>query len=128
MLPKKNRADRKTVEKIFKEGRFVNSSNLTLKFVLSHPNSLLIKERGFPQISFLSPKTASKKAVVRNLLRRRGYAILSKHFGKFPVGFLGAFIFGKKSVEVFGGRKNKKYNPILNLDLEVKTILTKLRF
>ncbi len=132
MLPKKNRLDRNMVEKIFKEGRFVNSANLSFKFIL--PPRLPTSPQPSPcqgeggRISFITPKTASKKAVVRNLLRRRGYNVLKKHFSIFPAGFAGAFIFGKKSVVVFGGRKNKIYNPIQNLEAEVKNILSKIRF
>ncbi len=134
MLPKKNRADRKTVENIFKTGRFVNSQNLSLKFILD-PLALqaLPLSRGREvRISFIAPKTASKKAVDRNLLRRRGYAVLKKYFKKFPAGFSGAFVFGKKSMEVFGGRKlarrggSKNYNPINNLEKEIENILNKI--
>ncbi|MEI8270808.1 MAG: ribonuclease P protein component, partial [bacterium] len=64
MLSKKNRVNKKLIDKIFKEGRFVNSPNLTLKFIK--------EESLYPKIAFISPKTASKKAVDRNLLRRRG--------------------------------------------------------
>ena len=118
MLPKKNRADKKLVEKIFQEGKFINSPNLTLKFI---KEKILV-----PQISFITPKSVSKKAVERNLLRRQGYFILKKYFHKFPVGFSGVFIFGKKSMEFFGGRKNKKRNPIKNLEDEIKNILNKI--
>ena len=119
MLPKKNRLDKKIVENIFKNGSFVNSSNLTLKFISN-------KNTTPPRFSFITPKTASKKAVVRNLLRRRGYTVLKKYFKNFHNGFVGAFVFGKESVEVFGGRKNKTYNPILNLENEIKNILSKI--
>ena len=68
MLPKKNRADRKAVEKIFKEGKFINSQNLTFKFL---PNSSTL-----PQISFIVPKNVAKLAVKRNYLRRLGYSAL----------------------------------------------------
>ena len=119
MLPKTNRADKKAIERIFKEGRFISSPNLTLKFINS-------KSPETSKISFISPKTTSKKAVVRNLLRRRGYAVLEKHFDSFPSGLLSAFIFGKKGEKVFGGRKNKDYNPIQNLENEIKIILNKL--
>jgi len=118
MLPKKNRADRKSVERIFKEGRYVNSNNLTLKFIQI--------ESAYPQISFVVPKTVSKKAVIRNLLRRRGYAVLKPYLGVFPVGFTGVFLFGKKSKDIFSGRKNKIRNPIQNLENEIKIILSKL--
>jgi len=106
MLPKKNRVDKKTIEKIFKEGKFVGSPNLTLKF--------LITNRDKNQISFITPKIVSKKAVKRNLLRRRGYAVLEKYFNKFPAGFLGVFIF-------------KKYQDnILIIENEIKNILSKI--
>ncbi len=107
MLPKKNRADRKDIEQIFKVGRFVNSPNLTLKFIKNH-------ESFPPRISFLTPKTVSKKAVIRNLLRRRGYSALEKSFYKLPKGLLGVFVF-------------KKYqDDILILEHEIKTILNKI--
>ncbi|MES2023461.1 MAG: ribonuclease P protein component [Patescibacteria group bacterium] len=135
MLPKKNRLDRKLVENIFKNGRFLNSLNLSFKFLpqqsnTPHPNPLLIKERGQnanTRISFITPKTASKKAVIRNLLRRRGYAVLKKYINHLPSGFTGAFVFGKKSVENFGGKKKTNYNPIQNLENEIKNIIAKIR-
>ncbi|MFZ2072675.1 MAG: ribonuclease P protein component [Minisyncoccia bacterium] len=122
MLSKNNRADKKAVDQIFKEGRFVNSTNLTLKFIN------LLQKNTHPRISFIVPKTVSKKAVVRNLLRRRGYAVLRKYFKQFPSGFLGVFIFNKKGGEVFSGRKNKNKNPIKELENEIKLILNKLNY
>lgn len=107
MLPKKNRAGTKAVEKIFKQGKFLNSPSLTFKFILT-PDS------GTPRISFIVSKTVSKKAVSRNFLRRRGYNVLKKYINKFPVGILGVFIF-KKSI-----------NSILEIEDEVKTILKKI--
>ncbi len=118
MLPKKNRNSRKTIEQIFKSGRFVSSPNLTFKFT--------IKEDSEKMVSFITPKTISKKAVVRNLLRRRGYAVLKKYFEGLPTGLSGVFVFGKKSLEIFGGKKSKKYNPIQNLENEIKVIIHKL--
>lgn len=118
MLPKVNRNNRKDIEQIFKSGRFVNSLNLTLKFKKISNNK--------KAISFITPKTVSKKAVVRNLLRRRGYAVLKKYFDEFPVGFMGVIIFNKKSAEIFGGRKNKTFNPINNLDNEIKILISKI--
>ncbi len=118
MLSKKNRVNKKLVDKIFKEGRFINSPNLTLKFIKD--------EYTTPRISFIAPKTASKKAVDRNLLRRRGYFIIKKQLGRFPANFTGAFVFGKKSMEFFGGRKNKTKNPIKNLENEIENILNKI--
>jgi len=106
MLPKKSKLDKKTVEKIFKEGRFVNSLNLTLKF-------LILQEEN-RQISFIVPKNVAKLAVKRNLLRRKGYLALEKYFKNFPAGFLGVFIF-------------KKYqDDILVLENEIKNIFSKI--
>ena len=120
MLPKNNTADRKTVEEIFKKGRFLNSTNLSLKFFID-------SEKKGITISCITPKTASKKAVVRNLLRRRGYVVIKKHLQSFPTGFTGALVFGKKSNEAFGGVKTKLRSPIQNLEHEFNSILSKIR-
>lgn len=88
MLPKKNRADKKAVEKIFREGRYLISPNLTFKY-LRNDNSAA------PRISFIAPKSAAKLAVKRNLLRRRGYTVLGKYISHFPAGLSGVFIFKK---------------------------------
>ncbi len=116
MLPKKNRADRKLVNKIFKaclpngrEGRFLNSPNLTFKF--------LQNKAGLTQISFVCPKSIAKRAVDRNLLRRRGYSALKSYLPLFPVGLKGVFVFNKKGL---------KENTILILDNEIKNILKKI--
>lgn len=107
MLLKKNRADKKTVEKIFKMGRFVNSPSLTFKFILSDAHSA-------PRISFIAPKSVAKLATKRNFLRRRGYSTLMKHLKDLPLGLTGVFIF-------------KKFEDnVLILENEIKTILNKI--
>ena len=88
MLPKKNRVDTKMVGEIFKGGKFINSPNLTFKFILTNQSSA-------PRISFVAPKGIAKSAVKRNLLRRRGYAVLKKYIAHFPLGLLGVFLFKK---------------------------------
>ena len=113
MLSKKKRADRKDIEQIFKDTRFISSQHLTLKFVLA-------KKKDLPRISFVVPKTVVKRATGRNLLRRRGYAVLEKYLNKFPPGFKGIFVFGKKSIEIFGQRKNKGKNKTQDLAIELK--------
>ena len=106
MLPKKNRADKKAVETIFKEGKFLNSPSLTFKY-------LICGDKDF-RISFISPKSISKLAVKRNLLRRRGYKALENLFSSFPAGIMGVFIF-------------KKYQDDVSiLENEIKTILSKI--
>ncbi|KKQ07442.1 MAG: hypothetical protein US18_C0016G0002 [Parcubacteria group bacterium GW2011_GWB1_36_5] len=106
MLPKKNRVDTKSVEKIFKDGKFLNSPNLTFKFIIS--------QRRERKISFIAPKSVAKLAVKRNMLRKRGYMALEKHLQQFPTGLLGVFIF-------------KKYqDKVLILENEIKNILNKI--
>jgi ribonuclease P protein component len=107
MLPKKNRVDKKIIEKIFQEGKFINSPNLTFKFILKKGDST-------PQVSFLVPKSAVKKAVTRNLLRRKSYFVLEKYFDKLPVNLAGVFVFNKKKTSPY------------NLEEEIKIILDKL--
>jgi ribonuclease P protein component len=107
MLPKKNRADTKTIEKIFKQGKFFNSPNLTFKYLLNNSSDI-------PRISFIAPKSVAKLAVKRNFLRRRGYDILKKYLDQFPVGILGAFVF-------------RKYQDNISIiENEIKTILAKI--
>jgi len=107
MLLKKNRADKKAVEKIFKEGKFISSSTLTFKFILNENFNV-------PRISFIAPKNIARLAIKRNLLRRRGYSVLKKYLKNFPAGLVGVFIF-------------KKFEDnILMLENEIKTILNKI--
>jgi len=120
MLPKKNRADKKAVEKIFKGGKFLNSPHLTFKFILrttsqtcwnSHMSDLWANA---PRISVIVPKNIAKLAVKRNLLRRRGYDVLKKYINQFPSNLLGVFIF-------------KKYQEdVLILENEIKNIFAKI--
>lgn len=107
MLPKINRADKKTVEKVFSGGKFINSPFLTFKFILT-------KDPSPPRISFIVPKNVAKLAVKRNLLRRLGYNILKNYIEKFPSGIIAVFIY-------------KKYQDDVSiLENEIKNILSKI--
>lgn len=106
MLHKKNRVDTKEVDKIFKEGKFIVSSSFTFKY-------FKISNKGV-KISVIAPKSIAKLAVKRNLLRRRGYTVLSRYIDQFPLGIIGVFVF-------------KKYQDNVSvIENEIKTILTKL--
>ncbi|MFA5937478.1 MAG: ribonuclease P protein component [Candidatus Paceibacterota bacterium] len=107
MLPKKNRADKKVIEKIFKEGRFISSSSFTFKFILN-------KSSNKTRISFIAPKNIAKLAVKRNFLRRKGYVVLKKYINRFPLGILGVFIFRKPEED------------ISKIENEIKNILNKI--
>lgn len=119
MISKKNRNSRKDIEQIFKFGRFFVSPNISLKFI-KNPNNVKM-------FSFITPKSVSKKAVIRNLLRRRGYVILKKYLTIIPNGLMGVFVFGKKSAMFFGGRKSKNLKPMNNLENEIKNLVFKLK-
>jgi ribonuclease P protein component len=107
MLLKKNRADKKNIDKIFEKGKFFNSHDLTFKFILNN-------DLNTPSISFIVPKSVAKKAVERNHLRRLGYSILKRHLDNFPAGLAGVFVF-------------KKYqDDVLTLENEIKNVLTKI--
>ena len=123
MLPKKNRADKKAVEKIFKEGKFVNSPNLTFKFVIRGDNKFLMSntESSYslrnllsPRISVIVPKSIAKLAVKRNFLRRLLYSILIKYIKDLPISLVGVFIFKKAE------------NDVIILENEIKTIFNKI--
>jgi len=110
MLPKKNRANKKAIDEIFKKSIFIGSSILNFKYCLTNKHIL-------PQISFIVPKTVEKRAVKRNSLRRHGYLILKKYFNKIPNGLIGIFIFNKIKEE-------KNLSDALEED--IKTILNKI--
>jgi len=109
MLPKKNRADKKTIEKIFKKSIFIGSHSLNLKYFFNKDNTS-------PRVSFIVPKTVEKKATERNFLRRKGYLILEKYWNKIPNDFVGVFIFNKQ--------KEKKLLEVIEED--IKIILNKI--
>lgn len=119
MLLKKNRVTKKDIEEIFKKGSSVFSSNLNLRFL---SNS---KEKE-PKIAFIVPKTVSKKAVVRNKLRRRGYQIIQKSLILLPQNLKGAFIFGKNSAKIFAGGGKKANLSLKKLEEEINFFISKL--
>jgi ribonuclease P protein component len=106
MLPKKNRADKKAVERVFKEGKIINSPFLTFRFVPVRDGSR--------RISVIAPKSVAKLAVKRNLLRRRGYDALKKYLPQFPAGIIGVLIFKKYQTD------------IMTIENEIKNILRKI--
>ncbi|MBI2631120.1 ribonuclease P protein component [Candidatus Nomurabacteria bacterium] len=121
MLPKKNRADKKTVENIFKGGKFINSSHFTFKFIpIPEPKRFETK------ISFIVPKSVSKLAVKRNKLKRLGYRILEKQpKNSIPLVY-GVFIF-KTRPNGRGLSVGWEYqDDLLILENEIKEIFNKV--
>ncbi len=87
MIPKTNRIDRENFEKVMKKGGFLNSSFFTLRFLKNPLNSTYF--------SVVVAKKVAKTAVMRNKIRRRGYAVLAK----FVKNHYYIILFGKKGVE-----------------------------
>ena len=122
MLPKKNRANKKEFDLIFKNGKFVSSPNLTLKYIKNIENVGFLSYK----FAFVVPKTVSKKAVERNSLKRKGFSLLNDILKEKPLKIGAIFIFGKKSLEFFGGNKRKDKNPRENLKKEILFLLNKI--
>lgn len=64
-------------------GKAVRGRSISLKY--------LIDTRTDYQVAVIVSKKVSKKAVVRNLLRRRTYAAIREHSALIPDGFKGVF-------------------------------------
>jgi ribonuclease P protein component len=122
MLPKKNRANKKEFDLIFKNGKFVFSPNLTMKYVKNSENEDFLSCK----FAFVVPKTVSKKAVERNSLKRRGFNALRDILKEKTLKINAIFMFNKKSLDFFKGNKKKNYNPTENLKKEVLFLLNKL--
>jgi len=85
MLPKVNRLKRKKdFERVFKEGRGVKESFLFFKWV---PNKLRVSRFGF-----IVSKKVSKKATLRNKIKRRLREIIRMRILKIKKGIDGIFI------------------------------------
>ncbi len=80
MLSKEFRIRKKEeVNLLFKTGRTVSSSEIALRFL---PNNL-----NFTRIAVLVGVKLSKKAVVRNRIKRRLREVARLNFSKIPIGF-----------------------------------------
>ena len=93
MLPKKNRVNKKDIDFLFKEGKFIVSANLIFRFILA-------RDHVITRISFIAPKRVAKLAVKRNMLRKRGYDVLKKYINQFPPGLIGVFVFKKYQEDI----------------------------
>jgi len=118
MLPKKNRANKKTIDLIYKKGKTIFSPVLVLKYL---KNTAPDKK-----ISFLVSRAVARRAVKRNLLKRRGYVVLEKYFSKIPVGFYGVFVYGKDSLRFFGEKGKNRNLSIENLSKEIENLINKI--
>ena len=90
MLLKRNRPDTKDIDHVWKDGRFLNSTVFTFKYLKTENKS--------PKVAFIAPKGVCKGAIGRNALRRKGYRAL-RTILPLPPGILGAFIFKKNETD-----------------------------
>jgi len=67
MFPKKKRVTKKIFNEIIKKGVSFSSNFFIFKFI-SHKDE--------PRYAFVVPKKISKKATIRNKIKRRGYNII----------------------------------------------------
>ena len=89
MLSKPHRTPRALFGNVLKKSKQFHSPHFTLRV------SFLPREEKVSKFSFVTPASVSKKAVERNLLRRRGYAVIRKNLDKIKTPCLGGF-FSKK--------------------------------
>ena len=89
-LPKKRRLKRPFVEKALKQGKRISSRYLSLVYF---ENSSCLSS-----FAFIVPSAVSKKAVLRNRLKRRARAIVRGLLERIKEGY-GVVIFFKKGSE-----------------------------
>jgi ribonuclease P protein component len=93
MLPKKHRITKILFQTIMKEGLFVSGSVFSVRYIPHTASSY----------AFVAPKSLSKKAVVRNKLRRQGYNALRCALAldkKAPHKPIAAIFFYKKQAKL----------------------------
>jgi len=85
MLSKKNRIkDKRLIKKILKKGRRVKFGYLLFKYLPSEEEN--------SKFAFIVSKKVSKKAVVRNKIKRQLSEILRTNLANFPIKVNGVFI------------------------------------
>ncbi len=93
MLPKTKRVERSVFPETLQRGKSVYSPFLNLKCLKRND----AKESKF---SFVVSKAVAKKAVDRNLLRRRGYSTIKDNQAKIKDSFTCIFFFKKESIKL----------------------------
>ncbi|MBU4479844.1 ribonuclease P protein component [Patescibacteria group bacterium] len=101
MLPKKQKVNKKLFDEVFKTGKSYHSDFLFLKLLkLEDP-----KEKS--HFAVVVSKKISKKAVERNLIKRRIFAVLKENKDQIKTGFAVVF-FVKKGTEKMSFEEYKK--------------------
>ena len=87
MLPSKIRIKRSDFKLLKEKGFYFDSKNISLKIYKNSEN--------INKFTFICSRKVEKKAVLRNLLRRRGYSIVRDYLKKLDIGFYFIFSFKK---------------------------------
>jgi ribonuclease P protein component len=90
MLNKKLRVSKEAFNSAFKKSRIISSPIFLFRFHKEDNNQP-------SKFSFVVSKSVSKKAVVRNLLKRRGYASVRNNLDKIKKSYICSFSFKKGS-------------------------------
>ncbi|MFA5841620.1 MAG: ribonuclease P protein component [Candidatus Paceibacterota bacterium] len=93
MLSKTKRVKKALFPKVFSSGKAFHSPYLTMRIVPSRTSPPRPDEMS--RFSFVASKAVAKNAVDRNLLRRRGYAAISKLGNLLPSGLIIVFFYKK---------------------------------
>lgn len=120
MLPKINRVNSTLINTIFKEGKYITSGLLTLRFLID-------KENPINRISFVAPKNTFKKNSERILFRRKGYFLIKEFMSNLPKGFVGVFIFNPISKKNLIFKKENKEISMKNLEKDIYSLISRIK-
>ena len=92
MLPRKRRLKKEFIEKVLKQGRFIAGRNISLKYFCIPGQA--------SAFGFVVSSKIAKSAVVRNKLKRRGRAIVSKFIPFIGEGNLALVFFNEGGMKL----------------------------
>lgn len=109
MLSKKRRINKDLFEEIIKQGKNIHSDDICLRYV-KNGNDV-------SRFSFVISSKICKKAVGRNLFKRRGRHIIKKIEKDVADGFVCAFFAKKGAIEI----------PFVELEKQIISLLNKAK-
>ncbi|MFA5987616.1 MAG: ribonuclease P protein component [Candidatus Paceibacterota bacterium] len=111
------RVGRRLFSVVLDKGISANSNLFSVRYLNSSVfHGELPQYQGLSSFSFVVSKKVSKKAVVRNKLKRRGRYAINKLIGRIKEGFVLLFFFRPQAVDV----------PYSVLDSNINEILAKI--
>jgi ribonuclease P protein component len=110
MLPTNRRVRKESFEKVLKDGVFVHSTNLYLRYI--------DRKDDLPSLfAFVVPNKVKKTSVGRHLIKRRLIAVVEKFLITIKPGFL-VVVFVKKDISTL---------PFVEINKEVLELLKKAK-